>query len=183
MWQLIQDGWGLAFRRDITADQLQHPPTRGETAHTPAEVAWCMDAIRALEARLTPDERVTLKLPPPTNPLPPATDPRSRQPGGADPRSRQPGGASAEGGVDILGMDPLKPETLDFSKVPNPPTDATFGIYRAGFACAIVFYYSTKLQRDFRPFWNALNQGWKAYYRKPLSSDQLVHPPQRDDIA
>ena len=137
MWELIQDGWGLAFRRDITADQLQHPPTRGETAHTPAEVAWCMDAIRALEARLTPDERVTLKLPPPTNPLPPATDPRSRQPGGA----------SAEGGVDILGMDPLKPETLDFSKVPNPPTDVTFGIYRAGFECAIVFYYSTTLQR------------------------------------
>ena len=82
-----------------------------------------------------------------------------------------------------MGMDPLKPETLDFSKVPNPPTDATFGIYRAGFACAIVFYYSTILQRKFRPFWNALNQGWKAYYRKPLSSDQLVHPPQHDDIA
>jgi len=132
-----------------------------------------MDAIRALEARPTPNERVTLKLPPPTNPLPPANDPRSRQPGGA----------SAEGGVDILGMDPLKPETLDFSKVPNPPTDVTFRIYRAGFACAIVFYYSMKLQRQFRPFWNGLNQGWKAYYRKALSSDQLVHPPQRDDIA
>ena len=31
-------------------------------------------------------------------------------------------------------------------------------------------------------FWNALNQGRKAYYRKPISSDKLVHPPQRDDI-
>ena len=91
--------------------------------------------------------------------------------------------AAPPGDVDIMAMDPFDPKTLNFERVPLPPTDLGFAKYRPGFAYALVFFFSRALRRKYPLFWNALHKGRTAVYKSPITSNQLIHPPVLGDIG
>ena len=172
-WDRMDKGWKHTFHRAISADQLNFPPAYGKTAYNARSVAWCRNAIDVLQAALNEEQREELGIPPAV---------------GGSSRSTQAANAALEaaappGDVDIMAMDPFEPKTLDFDKVPLPPTDLGFAKYRPGFAYALVFFFSKALRKKYPSFWNALHKGWTAVYKSPITSNQLIHPPVLGDIG
>ena len=182
-WDRLQKGWLAAYRKPITAKQLEDPPAY----YTPAEKAFCTVATDKLVAKLSAYERTQLGLGPP-----PATA-GSDDVGGSTQAAPAAPAAAADGGstqagqrvVDIRRLDAWRngPRALDFSSTPLPPTDLEFANYRPGFAYAVLFFFKLALRTQFPDFWSALHEGWTAVYKVPMNANDLIHHPRFGDMA
>ena len=166
-WDRLQKGWLAAYRKPITAKQLEDPPAD----YTPAEKAFCIVATEKLVAKLSAYERTQLGLGPP-----PATA------GSDDVGGRT---QAVQGVVDIRRLDAWRngQRALNFSSTPLPPTDLEFANYRPGFAYALLFFFKLALRTQFPDFWSALHEGWTAVYKVPMNANDLIHPPRFGDMA
>ena len=79
--------------------------------------------------------------------------------------------------VNVFEMDPEDPD-IDWDACANDvPEGRDFADFETGHAIATVFFFNPTLQAKYSKFWDRLQKGWLAAYRKPITAKQLEDPP------